>query len=70
MNGHPLDTPLTRAIRAAGLTQRELANRIGVDESLVSRYVRGLDPGKRREVIASTLGRDASELWPPTGVAA
>jgi transcriptional regulator with XRE-family HTH domain len=50
---------LTQAIRDTGLTQREVSRATGVDETLVSRFMRGL-----REPSFATLDRllDALEL--------
>lgn len=55
------------AILEAGLTQRELARRVGLHESLVSLIARGrYNPDPLQEArIATALGRDVSELfWP------
>ena len=59
-------TPLRRAIGAAGLTQRDLANVLSMDEADISRYVNGVrHPSEnRKERIANVLRLQVSDLWP------
>jgi DNA-binding XRE family transcriptional regulator len=64
---------LQEAIRAAGLTQSEVANRVGVDKAVISRHVHGMPvPQARQEAIAAVLGCAVSDVrWPrPMGAAA
>jgi transcriptional regulator with XRE-family HTH domain len=58
-------TPLRLAILMDGRTQRELAAAIGINETVLSRIVNGLQPDEpTREKLAKELGRKKSELWP------
>ena len=55
------------AILANGLTQRQLAKRVHIDETRLSRIVRGqvaAFPSERR-VLAKVLKRTEVELFPP-----
>lgn len=56
---------LRDAIRESFGTQAEFANRMGVADTQISRWVRGDTPirAHRRE-IARRLGVSAEELWP------
>lgn len=62
-------TALTAKIKAAfersGLTQRDLANAVGVDESTVSLWLSGerTPRVKNLERLARAMGLEASELW-------
>lgn len=59
-------TPLKLAIVTAGLTQREVATRVGCDDAQLSRWANGLhcqDPAMRA-AIAEVVGRGVDELWP------
>lgn len=58
-------TPLKIAIVSSGIAQQEIARKLGMDPTHLSRIVNGLhcdDATKRR--IADVLGRDLQELWP------
>lgn len=59
-------TPLADAIRAADITQADLARTVGSGEAHMSRWVNGkIVPHKlyRRE-IAEALGCAPGDLWP------
>lgn len=61
-------TPLKQILAAEGRKQRWLAEQIGVHESLVSRYCRGLHPDDRtKAAIAAVLGRTVADLWGTDG---
>lgn len=48
----------------AGMSQAELARKIGAGEASVSRWVNGLTPGARtRKKIARTLGATEEQIW-------
>ena len=52
---------LLTAIRSVGLTQKEIAEQVGVDDSRVSRWIhnKNLTPQLRhREALVRILGRD------------
>jgi transcriptional regulator with XRE-family HTH domain len=57
---------LRQAMRAAGITQFELSAKADLDQSTISRYVRGLyEPNLRQlRAIANALGVKASDLLP------
>jgi transcriptional regulator with XRE-family HTH domain len=59
-------TSLTQALRDAGLSQLELARRVGTSESHVSRWVNGIHTPNRfyKREIARALRRKPEELWP------
>lgn len=64
---------LKTALRIARITQSELAKRAGVDDSLISRLVRGERRGLRHDTavrIARALNVSAEELFPVEGDAA
>ncbi len=70
VSGTP-QTPLGRILREEGRRQSWLAERVGVDQATMSRYVHGLHiPDDKRRAIAEALGREISELWPESEVAA
>lgn len=62
-------TALKRAIFESGETQRDLARRLGIDETVLSKFVTGdrIPSDATRQVLADALGREASELWPEAG---
>ncbi len=63
VSGTP-QTPLGRILREEGRRQSWLAERVGVDQATMSRYVHGLHvPDDKRAAIAEALGREISELW-------
>ncbi len=58
--------PLAAAFERSDLTQRELAQKVGVSESHVNRWLNGVhQPGRlyKRE-IARALGIRVEEIWP------
>lgn len=58
-------TPLGRVLREEGRRQSWLADRIGVDQPTMSRYVHGLHvPDDKQKLIADALGRKRTELFP------
>lgn len=58
-------TPLRLAIAASGITQRNLADQIGLDETRLSRIVNGMQCDQATcQDIAKALGREKTELWP------
>lgn len=61
---------LRQAIREAGLTTAEVAERLGVDVKTVERWIRpGRVPHPRsRQALAELLRREQDELWPPMSV--
>lgn len=68
-------TPLKMAIVASGFTTQEIADRIGVHASVLSRWA--AEPNKRRVpkvdqalALAGALGKTVDELWPETDRAA
>src|SRR5207253_6059068 len=58
---------LRRAIRVAGLTRPELAERLQVDQKTVERWISTgrLPHPRHRAAVASTLGVEESALWSP-----
>lgn len=64
----PKRTPkskLGELLRETGRSQRWLSERIGVDESLMSRYVHGLHvPEDIRPAIAEALERKVEDVFP------
>jgi transcriptional regulator with XRE-family HTH domain len=58
---------LREARRSAGLTQRELAERLGVDQAVIARWETGVrEPRVRAAVrLSEVLGTTANALWPP-----
>lgn len=58
-------TPLQRVIHEEGRKQRWLAERVGIDEGMLSRYANGLHcPEHTRAAIAEALGRSVDEVFP------
>ncbi len=67
----PRVTPLKLAILEAGLTQREIAETVGVSESKLSFIVRGAyADDATRTAIADVLGKHVDVLWPAEAQAA
>jgi putative transcriptional regulator len=65
MTDRATETPLKRVLREQGRVQRWLAERIGVDEATLSRYVNGLHvPLDKRLLIAEALEVPVEALWP------
>lgn len=66
MNGRRIPTPLDRALFEGRVTNRALADAIGVNESQVSRWRHGVHVPEQatREAIAQELGRKVVDLWP------
>lgn len=67
---HPtMSTPIAEKIKSAfersGLSQRELADKVGVDESTVSLWLSGgrIPRVKNLEKLAQAMGIEARELW-------
>lgn len=62
-------TALKRAIFDSGETQRDLARRLGIDETVLSKFVTGdrTPSDATRQSIADALDVEVSELWPETG---
>lgn len=58
---------LRQAIKESGMTQRAIAERVEVEESHFSRWVRLNDPVRPnkfyRELIAKELGVPKEEIW-------
>lgn len=64
-------TRLGQILREEGRRQSWLADQVGVHESLVSRWVHGLQvPEAMQGPIAEALGREVADVFPSTGVAA
>ena len=62
-----MNTALRRAMQSAGLTPRQLANRVGVTTKTVERWVadQALSPhAQNREDAAQALGVEEHMLWP------
>ncbi len=60
--------PLVReARRSLGLTQQELADRLGVHQEVITRWeTGGREPRVRAAVrLSEALGTTANALWPP-----
>jgi excisionase family DNA binding protein len=57
---------LAKLIKKQGLTHQEVANRLNVDRSTVTRWIsQGRIPGEKlREQAAKTLGTKLPEIWP------
>ena len=66
------ETPLKRILDEEGRRQDWLARQLNVDESAVSRWVRGVhvpsEPNRR--AIAEALGRNVDDVFPPEPIAA
>lgn len=64
MTGTP-PSALKMAIFASGISQRDLAAKVGLHETQLSRIANGLHaPEATQAAIADALGREISELWP------
>ena len=49
-----------------GLTQTEIARKLGVSQSLLSGVIHGYKKSKRvRKFLASKLGYPVEKIWPP-----
>lgn len=61
-----IDTRLGQILRAEGRTQSWLARTVGVDRTLINRYVHGIHlPGQDMQAaIASALGRQVVDVFP------
>jgi transcriptional regulator with XRE-family HTH domain len=58
-------TPLKLAFLQSEITQREVAEAVGLSEGQLSRIANGLHTSQRnRQAIADALGRQVSDLWP------
>jgi predicted transcriptional regulator len=67
----PPSSEFGRVLREQGRKQVWLADRLGVDQALVSHWVHGLTvPDDMRGRIAELLGRDEAELFPDQQVLA
>jgi transcriptional regulator with XRE-family HTH domain len=65
MSSIPPITPLKRAIFESRMTQKAIADAIGLSEGQFSRIVNGLHTGDdTKGKIAAILGRTVEELWP------
>lgn len=64
-------TRLQQVLQEEGRKQRWLAEQIGVDEAMVSRYASGLHvPDDKQRLIARALRRRVRDVFPPTAEAA
>jgi transcriptional regulator with XRE-family HTH domain len=63
-----IDTRLKQILLAEGRSQSWLARTVGVDRTLVNRYVHGIHLPERatQEAIAHALGRTVSDVFPDT----
>jgi transcriptional regulator with XRE-family HTH domain len=67
-----LHTPLREALLRIGMSQRELARKLGVDRRQVGEWVCGhhLPVSTRRRQIARAVKAPVEELWPDAEEAA
>jgi putative transcriptional regulator len=58
---------LREARTAAGLTQQQLADRLGVDQAVIARWETGVQEPRVRAAVrlSEVLGTTANALWPP-----
>ena len=61
-----MNEPLCRALLRAGLTEEDVAVRLGVDPKTVRRWMEGraLPYPRHRWALAAMLGADEADLWP------
>jgi len=60
----PEPHPLAVARKHAGLTQAELAERVGIHRVTLARLEGGAEPGALALRLAVAVSRGVSELWP------
>lgn len=66
----PAKTPLERGLKATGMTQEKIADRVGVHSSTISRYKKQYGSGKRRpsfktlKKLTSATGKSPEQLFP------
>lgn len=62
---HPAD--IQAALRKAGVSQKDIAEKFEISESTVSQVIHGLSKSRRiAEDIASVIGKEISDIWPST----
>ncbi|WP_308121164.1 XRE family transcriptional regulator [Paractinoplanes bogorensis] len=60
-----MTSPLTRAMRSAGINEIDVAARLGVDPKTVRRWMTGRKPYPRhRDALSSLTGWSSYDLWP------
>lgn len=61
-----IDTELKRILTSEGRTQSWLARTVGVDRTLINRYVHGIHRPDlpTRQAIADALGRQEPDVFP------
>jgi lambda repressor-like predicted transcriptional regulator len=60
---HPAD--IQAALRKAGVSQQDIADKFEVSKSTVSQVIHGLSKSRRiAEEIASVIGKDLADIWP------
>lgn len=58
-------TPLKVAIFMSGRAQKDIAEKVGIDEAQMSRIVNGLHcTDDLKEKIAGEIGRPITDCWP------
>jgi transcriptional regulator with XRE-family HTH domain len=60
--------PRLREVRlSAGLTQQQLADRLGLDQAVIARWETGAQEPRVRAAVrlSEALGTTANALWPP-----